>query len=67
MDRLDTAVLAPLVDRAAILARIDVLEREICAALLLGVTTSSDYKAINNIVAEQHAEARVFAEPPGRP
>lgn len=68
MDRLDTAILAPLVTRAAILARIDVIERETAAALLRGVSNAAEYKAINNIMAEQHAEARVFAAPaPGKP
>ena len=63
MDRLDTAILTPLITRAAILARIDVLERETASALLRGVTDAAQYKAINNIMAEQHAQARVFAAP----
>ena len=64
MDRLSDEILTPVTDQAAILARIDVLERETCAALLRGVVSADQYKTINNIKAEQHAEARVFAEPP---
>lgn len=67
MDRLNVAIVAPLISRAAILARIDEIEREITAGLLRGVTSAQQYKAINNIKAEQHAEARVFAEAPRRP
>lgn len=67
MDRLDTAILAPLVSRAAILARIDVLERETNARLLRGITTAAEYRTINDILATQHAEARAYAEPPPKP
>lgn len=67
MDRLNVAILAPLVTRATILARIDVLERETSAALLRGVTSAAEYRTINNIMAEQHAQARAFAEPPINP
>lgn len=67
MDRLDTAILAPTITRAAILARIDVIERETAAALLQGVSTAAEYRAINNILGHQHAEARVYASAPRRP
>jgi hypothetical protein len=60
MDRLDAAVLT----LPTLLARIDVLEREIAAGLLRGVATAAEYRTINNIMARQHAEARVFAIPP---
>ena len=64
MDRIKFAILAEASVRASILARIDVLERETSAGLLRGVTSAAEYRTINNIMAEQHAEARVFAEPP---
>ena len=67
MDRLSDEILTTVTDRAAILARIDVLERETCAALLRGVTSADQYKSINNIKAQQHAEARVFADPAPEP
>lgn len=67
MDRLDTAILTPLVTRAAIIARIDVIERETAAALLRGVRTATEYRTINDVLGQQHAEARVFASAPRRP
>lgn len=67
MDRLNVTVLAPVASRAAILARIDVLENEIAAGLLRGAASAAEYRTINNIMAEQHAQARAFAEPPPRP
>ncbi|MFC5550730.1 hypothetical protein [Massilia aerilata] len=67
MDRINVAIVAPLVARATILARIDVLEQETSAALLRGVASAAEYRTINNILATQHAQARAFAEPPTRP
>lgn len=63
MDRLNVAILAPVLTRAAILARIDVIERETSAALLRGVASAAEYRTINNILARQHAEALVYAAP----
>jgi hypothetical protein len=67
MDRLDDAILAPRLHLPDLYERIEDVEQRIASALLRDVKTVAEYRTISEIAALHHAEALVWATPPGRP